>query len=144
MVPTTGLEPVRCYSLEPESSASANSATWALRAFQLIRPDESSCSSIVSLQRRDGASEKPGISRSFSIFESSWVEQIQAAEEAGQEVFSELGRGLLALARKVSGETYSALRCSTCPLAGERRRCGRDRLFFRLEQPRLYVCVGET
>jgi hypothetical protein len=29
MVPTTGLEPVRCYSLEPESSASANSATWA-------------------------------------------------------------------------------------------------------------------
>ena len=30
MVPTTGLEPVRCYPLEPESSASANSATWAL------------------------------------------------------------------------------------------------------------------
>ena len=30
VVPTTGLEPVRCYSLEPESSASANSATWAL------------------------------------------------------------------------------------------------------------------
>lgn len=29
MVPTTGLEPVRYYSLEPESSASANSATWA-------------------------------------------------------------------------------------------------------------------
>lgn len=29
LVPTTGLEPVRCYSLEPESSASANSATWA-------------------------------------------------------------------------------------------------------------------
>ena len=29
VVPTTGLEPVRCYSLEPESSASANSATWA-------------------------------------------------------------------------------------------------------------------
>jgi hypothetical protein len=29
MVPTTGLEPVRCYPLEPESSASANSATWA-------------------------------------------------------------------------------------------------------------------
>ncbi len=29
MVPATGLEPVRCYSLEPESSASANSATWA-------------------------------------------------------------------------------------------------------------------
>jgi hypothetical protein len=29
MVPTTGFEPVRCYSLEPESSASANSATWA-------------------------------------------------------------------------------------------------------------------
>ena len=28
-MPTTGLEPVRCYSLEPESSASANSATWA-------------------------------------------------------------------------------------------------------------------
>ena len=34
MVPTTGLEPVRCYSLEPESSASANSATWALRQFK--------------------------------------------------------------------------------------------------------------
>ena len=30
MVPATGLEPVRCYSLEPESSASANSATRAL------------------------------------------------------------------------------------------------------------------
>ena len=30
VVPTTGLEPVRCYSLEPESSASANSATRAL------------------------------------------------------------------------------------------------------------------
>src|ERR1700722_5563559 len=30
VVPTTGLEPVRCYSLEPESSASANSATWAI------------------------------------------------------------------------------------------------------------------
>ena len=29
MVPATGLEPVRCYSLEPESSASANSATRA-------------------------------------------------------------------------------------------------------------------
>jgi len=46
MVPTTGLEPVRCYSLEPESSASANSATWAnltnnnLRNFQkiVVRP----------------------------------------------------------------------------------------------------------
>ena len=34
LVPTTGLEPVRCYSLEPESSASANSATWALRQFK--------------------------------------------------------------------------------------------------------------
>ena len=30
MVPATGLEPVRCYPLEPESSASANSATRAL------------------------------------------------------------------------------------------------------------------
>src|ERR1043166_7831303 len=30
LVPATGLEPVRCYSLEPESSASANSATRAL------------------------------------------------------------------------------------------------------------------
>ena len=29
MVPATGLEPVRCYPLEPESSASANSATRA-------------------------------------------------------------------------------------------------------------------
>src|ERR1043166_10315215 len=29
MVPATGLEPVRCYSLEPESSASSNSATRA-------------------------------------------------------------------------------------------------------------------
>ena len=34
MVPTTGLEPVRCYSLEPESSASANSATWATGVFR--------------------------------------------------------------------------------------------------------------
>src|SRR6187401_3511880 len=34
MVPATGLEPVRCYSLEPESSASANSATRA----QQFRP----------------------------------------------------------------------------------------------------------
>ena len=31
VVPATGLEPVRCYSLEPESSASANSATRALK-----------------------------------------------------------------------------------------------------------------
>jgi hypothetical protein len=31
MVPATGFEPVRCYSLEPESSASANSATRATR-----------------------------------------------------------------------------------------------------------------
>ena len=30
VVPATGLEPVRCYSLEPESSASANSATRAI------------------------------------------------------------------------------------------------------------------
>ena len=29
VVPGTGLEPARCYSLEPESSASANSATRA-------------------------------------------------------------------------------------------------------------------
>ena len=29
MVPATGFEPVRCYSLEPESSAFANSATRA-------------------------------------------------------------------------------------------------------------------
>ncbi len=29
LVPATGFEPVRCYSLEPESSASANSATRA-------------------------------------------------------------------------------------------------------------------
>src|SRR5216684_7820405 len=36
LVPATGLEPVRCYSLEPESSASANSATraqWLLNYF---------------------------------------------------------------------------------------------------------------
>ena len=30
VVPATGLEPVQCYLLEPESSASANSATRAL------------------------------------------------------------------------------------------------------------------
>src|ERR1051325_10370420 len=35
MVPATGLEPVRCYSLEPESSASANSATRALESNRL-------------------------------------------------------------------------------------------------------------
>jgi hypothetical protein len=34
MVPATGLEPVQCYLLEPESSASANSAT---RALSVIR-----------------------------------------------------------------------------------------------------------
>ena len=33
-MPATGLEPVRCYSLEPESSASANSATRAQREFR--------------------------------------------------------------------------------------------------------------
>ena len=33
MVPATGLEPVQCYLLEPESSASANSATRALLLF---------------------------------------------------------------------------------------------------------------
>ena len=45
LVPTTGLEPVRCYSLEPESSASANSATWAfagsLTAATLVRASKS-------------------------------------------------------------------------------------------------------
>src|SRR5690348_14916217 len=46
MVPATGLEPVRCYSLEPESSASANSATRALwqvhsRTLALVRKVES-------------------------------------------------------------------------------------------------------
>ena len=29
LVPKTGLEPARCYSLVPETSASTNSATWA-------------------------------------------------------------------------------------------------------------------
>jgi hypothetical protein len=29
MVPRKGLEPPRCYSLVPETSASTNSATWA-------------------------------------------------------------------------------------------------------------------
>ena len=38
LVPTTGLEPVRCYSLEPESSASANSATWASREITMRKP----------------------------------------------------------------------------------------------------------
>ena len=36
MVPATGLEPVQCYLLEPESSASANSATrawWPVASF---------------------------------------------------------------------------------------------------------------
>src|ERR1051325_3677637 len=36
MVPATGIEPVRCYSLEPESSASANSATRANTNFQTV------------------------------------------------------------------------------------------------------------
>src|SRR6266480_6742150 len=30
VLPRTGFEPARCYSLPPQSSASANSATWAL------------------------------------------------------------------------------------------------------------------
>ncbi len=38
MVPATGFEPVRCYSLEPESSASANSATRAHHKFPLLNP----------------------------------------------------------------------------------------------------------
>lgn len=38
MVRPTGLEPVRCYSLEPESSASANSATGAYRPSFLAEP----------------------------------------------------------------------------------------------------------
>src|SRR4051794_17403714 len=29
-MPRTGFEPARCYSLPPQSSASANSATWAM------------------------------------------------------------------------------------------------------------------
>ena len=36
MVPATGLEPVRCYSLEPESSASANSATRAQDKLRIL------------------------------------------------------------------------------------------------------------
>ena len=39
VVPATGLEPVRCYSLEPESSASANSATRALGIAELYQSD---------------------------------------------------------------------------------------------------------
>src|SRR5260221_8537439 len=38
VVPATGLDPVRCYSLEHESSASANSATGAARGCAQRRP----------------------------------------------------------------------------------------------------------
>ena len=40
MVPGTGLEPARCYSLEPESSASANSATGATAWLGADRPQD--------------------------------------------------------------------------------------------------------
>jgi hypothetical protein len=40
MVPATGLEPVRCYSLEPESSASANSATRAYRLNHVVQEEK--------------------------------------------------------------------------------------------------------
>lgn len=39
MVRMTGLEPVRCYSLEPESSASANSATCASLILRRLQKD---------------------------------------------------------------------------------------------------------
>ena len=42
LVPTTGLEPVRCYSLEPESSASANSATWAFLTVNRLQQSDQS------------------------------------------------------------------------------------------------------
>jgi hypothetical protein len=35
MVPRKGLEPPRCYSLVPETSASTNSATWASQEIKL-------------------------------------------------------------------------------------------------------------
>src|SRR4051812_40001142 len=37
-MPRTGFEPARCYSLPPQSSASANSATWA-RGVSLLARD---------------------------------------------------------------------------------------------------------
>ena len=49
VVRPTGLEPVRCYSLEPESSASANSATGARRSVwnsTPVAPDKSFSSPI--------------------------------------------------------------------------------------------------
>lgn len=42
VVPATGLEPVRCYSLEPESSASANSATTA-HGYFTMKPKKCKC-----------------------------------------------------------------------------------------------------
>ena len=42
MVPATGFEPVQCYLLEPESSASANSATRALLITNYLRTESMS------------------------------------------------------------------------------------------------------
>ena len=60
MVPTTGLEPVRCYSLEPESSASANSATRAAGAksenrFRSMKRKVSQCFCAAQVRNSDRA-----------------------------------------------------------------------------------------
>ena len=90
LVPTTGLEPVRCYSLEPESSASANSATWALRQFKssgrMIRHAAAYLAPPVGAEQAKTKSPSPRTALQGGRIFSSWLSLAGARGTHGQRI----------------------------------------------------------